>query len=79
MDFYAVDQGLRDLLAIYLPGEVLDRLTPHYQRLGQLAGGRLDELAALPTDILRCCILETGSAVTLTGSSITPPIARWSR
>jgi acyl-CoA dehydrogenase len=47
MDFYAVDQGLRDLLAIYLPGEVLDRLTSHYQRLGQLAGGRLDELARI--------------------------------
>jgi acyl-CoA dehydrogenase len=47
MDFYAVDQGFRDLLAIYLPGEVLDRLTPHYQRLGQLAGGRLDELARI--------------------------------
>ena len=40
MDFYAVDQGLQDLLAIYLPGEVLDRLTPHYQRLGQLAIAR---------------------------------------
>jgi acyl-CoA dehydrogenase len=47
MDFYAVDQGLQDLLAIYLPGEVLDRLTPHYQRLGQLAGNRLDELARI--------------------------------
>jgi acyl-CoA dehydrogenase len=47
IDFFAADQGLRDLLAIYLPGEVLDRLTPHYQRLGQLAGGRLDELARI--------------------------------
>jgi acyl-CoA dehydrogenase len=46
MNFFATDPGLRDLLAIYLPdGDVLDRLTPHYQRLGQLAGGRLDELA----------------------------------
>jgi acyl-CoA dehydrogenase len=45
MDFYHADAGLRDLLAIYLPVDVLDRLTPHYQRLGQLAGGRLDELA----------------------------------
>jgi acyl-CoA dehydrogenase len=45
MNFFAADQGLRDLLAIYLPGDVLERLTPHYQRLGQLAGGRLDELA----------------------------------
>ncbi len=45
MDFFAADQGLRDLLAIYLPVEVLEHLTPHYQRLGQLAGGRLDDLA----------------------------------
>jgi acyl-CoA dehydrogenase len=45
MDFFAADRGLRDLLAIYLPQSVLDHLTPHYQRLGQLAGGRLDELA----------------------------------
>jgi acyl-CoA dehydrogenase len=45
MDFYHADQGLRDLLAIYLPAEVLDQLTPHYRHLGQLAGGRLDELA----------------------------------
>jgi alkylation response protein AidB-like acyl-CoA dehydrogenase len=45
MDFYAADQGLRDLLAIYLPGAVLEHLTPHLQLLGQLAGGRLDDLA----------------------------------
>jgi alkylation response protein AidB-like acyl-CoA dehydrogenase len=47
MDFHAADRGLRDLLAIYLPRDVLDHLTPHYQRLGQLAGGRLDELARI--------------------------------
>jgi acyl-CoA dehydrogenase len=47
MDFFAADPGLRDLLAIYLPPGVLDRLTPHYQRLGRLAGGRLDELARI--------------------------------
>src|ERR1700744_790068 len=47
MDFFAADRGLRDLLAIYLPPGVLDRLTPHYQRLGRLAGGRLDELARI--------------------------------
>ncbi len=47
MDFYAADRGLRDLLAIYLPHGVLDQLTPHYQRLGRLAGGRLDELARI--------------------------------
>ena len=47
MDFFATDQGLRDLLAIYLPHDVLQHLTPHFQRLGQLAGGRLDELARI--------------------------------
>jgi alkylation response protein AidB-like acyl-CoA dehydrogenase len=47
MDFHAADQGLRDLLAIYLPRDVLTRLKPHYQRLGQLAGERLDELARI--------------------------------
>lgn len=45
MDFYAADTGLRDLLTFYLPSDSLERLTPHYQRLGKLAGGRLDELA----------------------------------
>jgi alkylation response protein AidB-like acyl-CoA dehydrogenase len=45
MDFHAADRGLRDLLAIYLPAPVLAHLMPHFQRLGQLAGGRLDELA----------------------------------
>jgi acyl-CoA dehydrogenase len=45
MDFHAADHGLRDLLAIYLPADILDRLNPHYRRLGQLGGGRLDELA----------------------------------
>jgi acyl-CoA dehydrogenase len=47
MDFFAADQSLADLLSIYLPRAVLDRLTPHYQRLGKLAGGRLDELARI--------------------------------
>src|SRR6202012_888653 len=47
MDFFAADRGLRDLLALYLPPEVLAHLTPHYQHLGQLAGGRLDELARI--------------------------------
>jgi acyl-CoA dehydrogenase len=47
MDFHAADRGLRDLLAIYLPHNVLDHLSPHYRRLGQLAGGRLDEISRI--------------------------------
>ena len=46
-DFYAVDRGLRDLLALYLPPAVREALEPHFARLGQLAGGRLDELARI--------------------------------
>ncbi len=45
MDFLAADRGLRDLLAIYLPSDTRATLDPHYARLGQLAGNRLDELA----------------------------------
>ena len=44
-DFYAVDRGLRDLLELYLPADVRAKLDPHFERLGVLAGGRLDELA----------------------------------
>ena len=45
MDFFAADPGLRDLLEVYLPATLLGQFMPHFQRLGQLAGGRLDELA----------------------------------
>jgi alkylation response protein AidB-like acyl-CoA dehydrogenase len=44
-DFYAIDAGLQQLLALYLPADTRARLEPHFKRLGVLAGGRLDELA----------------------------------
>src|ERR1700710_2894642 len=44
-NFYAVDRGLRDLLAHYLSPADFVHLEPHFDRLGALAGGRLDELA----------------------------------
>ena len=46
-NFYAVDRGLRDLLAHYLTPEDFRQLGPHFDRLGRLAGGRLDELARI--------------------------------
>jgi acyl-CoA dehydrogenase len=46
-NFYAIDRGLRDLLAYYLAPEDFRRLEPHFDRLGALAGGRLDELARI--------------------------------
>jgi alkylation response protein AidB-like acyl-CoA dehydrogenase len=44
-NFYAADRGLRNLLQVYLEPHDLRRLEPHFDRLGALAGGRLDELA----------------------------------
>lgn len=46
-NFYAIDRGLRDLLAHYLSAADFQNLEPHFDRLGALAGGRLDELARL--------------------------------
>jgi len=45
LNFFDVDHSLRDLIPLYLGAEEQDVLTPHMQRLGALAGGRLDELA----------------------------------
>jgi acyl-CoA dehydrogenase len=47
LNFYALDPALRRLLALYLPADVRTKLEPHFDRLGALAGGRLDELAAI--------------------------------
>jgi acyl-CoA dehydrogenase len=44
-NFYAIDRGLRGLLPLYLEPDDFRRLEPHFDRLGALAGGRLDELA----------------------------------
>jgi acyl-CoA dehydrogenase len=44
-NFYAIDRGLRDLLKLYLEPDDFRRLEPHFDRLGALAGGQLDELA----------------------------------
>jgi alkylation response protein AidB-like acyl-CoA dehydrogenase len=44
-NFYAIDRGLRDLIRLYLTADDFRRLEPHFLRLGELAGGRLDELA----------------------------------
>lgn len=45
MNFYDIDPSLPGLLRLYLDGELMEHLEPHFRRLGELAGGRLDELA----------------------------------
>ncbi len=45
MNFYRIDRGLQDLLKLYMDPKLREHLNPHYDRLGELAGGKLDELA----------------------------------
>jgi acyl-CoA dehydrogenase len=47
LNFYALDRGLRELLTLYLRDQEFRALEPHFDRLGSLAGGRLDELARI--------------------------------
>jgi acyl-CoA dehydrogenase len=44
-NFYTVDRQFQDLLSLYMEPGLRAAMTPHFERLGALAGGRLDELA----------------------------------
>ncbi len=44
-NFYEIDSAFRDLLRFYLAPDVRVSLEPQFARLGQLSGGRLDDLA----------------------------------
>jgi acyl-CoA dehydrogenase len=45
MNFYRADDAFRGLLDLYMEAALRAHLEPHLDRLGGLAGGRLDELA----------------------------------
>ena len=45
LDFYHSDPSLRALLGLYLTQAELRHMEPHFERLGRLVGGRLDDLA----------------------------------
>src|SRR3954468_17716532 len=47
MNFYRADQALTDLLRIHLPDTLFRHIETHLDRLGELAGGVLDECARL--------------------------------
>jgi acyl-CoA dehydrogenase len=47
MNFYRADPALEDLLRIHLPETLFRHIEPHLDRLGALAGGRLDECARM--------------------------------
>ncbi|MFN4087443.1 MAG: acyl-CoA dehydrogenase family protein [Alphaproteobacteria bacterium] len=46
-NFFQTDRSLRNLLPLYLDPAALAHFLPHFDRMGELAGGRLDELADL--------------------------------
>jgi acyl-CoA dehydrogenase len=46
-NLYRVDRDAAPLFAHYLPADLFRHLAPHFDRLGALAGGRLDELASI--------------------------------
>ena len=47
MNFYRADPALTDLLRIHLSDALFRHIEPHLDRLGELAGGHLDECARL--------------------------------
>ena len=47
MNFWRVDRAFRALMARYLSPDLLAHLEPHFEQLGELAGGRLDALARI--------------------------------
>jgi len=47
LNFYRIDRGLRDLLDLYMDPALRAATEPHLDRLGEIAGGRLDELAEI--------------------------------
>jgi acyl-CoA dehydrogenase len=47
MNFYRTDRALQDLLRLHLTDALFRHIEPHLDRLGELAGGSLDECARL--------------------------------
>jgi alkylation response protein AidB-like acyl-CoA dehydrogenase len=47
MNFYRVDRSLHDVLTLYMDPALRAHLEPHFDWLGEMAGGRLDELAEI--------------------------------
>src|SRR5580658_3660818 len=45
LNFYRIDRGLRDLLDLHMDPRLRAAMEPHLDRLGGVAGGRLDEVA----------------------------------
>jgi len=47
LSLYSHDVQMQQLLPLYLPADVLQHIQPYLEEMGELAGGRLDELAGI--------------------------------
>src|SRR5258708_19240979 len=47
-NFYAVDRQFQDVLSLYLDAGWRTQMTPHFERLGRLAGGRIAQPPSIP-------------------------------
>ncbi len=47
LNFYQIDHQFRSLLPIYLTEDEQEHFKPHFHRMGEVAGGRLNELAMI--------------------------------
>jgi alkylation response protein AidB-like acyl-CoA dehydrogenase len=47
LNFFEIDNSVRDLISLYLPDDLQAHMTPHFHRMGELAGGKLDEWSRL--------------------------------
>ncbi len=45
LNFFDIDHSLQGLLKLYLDDGLLNHMAPHFRQLGEIAGGRLDELS----------------------------------
>ncbi|HUS95947.1 MAG TPA: acyl-CoA dehydrogenase family protein, partial [Hyphomicrobiaceae bacterium] len=45
LNFFAIDKSLQSLLSLYMDDAIRTHMQPHFERLGGIAGSRLDDLA----------------------------------
>ena len=63
MNFYRADPALTDLLRLHLPDALFRHIEPYLDRLGELAGGYLDECARLAKEF---GVAESGDLIGIT-------------
>ena len=76
-NFFEIDPDIDALSALYLPADLRAHLRPSYQRMGEIAGGELEDLAAVADRNPPVLHRGTDSGTTRIGSNIIPPTRKW--